>query len=191
MSKKHWEKSSFFRINFDIFRNKIGMYRHFFWEFPDRFFGHFSGFFVSWPNLTRPQSSLTTSLLWRERCDGKEESDGESHPLFSLPITLLPQCALRSKTTDDESDAGTNYPGGQSRPNSPVSLVQYCNCLIGWQNWSSGDSQKRSFEEILVSNQGQTRNRLDQDQVARLGETAVFWAGCAFVSCQDSRWDSL
>ena len=87
MSKKHWEKSSFFRINFDIFRNKIGIYRHFFWEFPDRFFGHFSGFFVSWPNLIRPQSSLTTSLLWRARCDGKEESDGESHPLFSLPIT--------------------------------------------------------------------------------------------------------
>lgn len=92
----------------------------------------------------------------------------ESSSLLPSDHPLLPQCALRSKTTDDESDAGTNYPGGQSRPNSPVSLVQYCNCLIGWQNWSSGDSQKRSFEEILVSNQGQTRNRLDQDQVARL-----------------------
>ena len=125
--------------------------------------------------------------MWWE--GGKQRR--ESSSLLPSDHPLLPQCALGAKTTGDESGAGTNYPGGQSRPNRPVSLVQYCNCLIGWQNWSSGDSQKRSFEEILVSNQGQTRNRLDQDKVARLGETAVFWAGCAFVSCQDSRPDSI
>ena len=95
-----------------------------------------------------------------------------------------------ARTTGDESDEGTNYPDGKSRPNRPFSLMQYCNCL-GWQNWSSGDSQKPSFKEILVSNQGQTRNRLDQDKVARLGETAVFWSGCSFVPCQDSRRHSI
>ena len=40
--------------------------------------------------LTRPQSSLSVSPYWREGCDGKDESEGESFPPFSLPITPAP-----------------------------------------------------------------------------------------------------
>jgi len=43
--KKSWDKSGWiFRINLEIFRDKIGIYKHFLGEFPDRFLGYFSGF---------------------------------------------------------------------------------------------------------------------------------------------------
>ena len=34
-------------INFEIFRDKIGVYKHFLGEFPDRFFWPFFGILVS------------------------------------------------------------------------------------------------------------------------------------------------
>ena len=53
-----------------------------------------------------PESSLTTSPLWRAGWVGEEENKRVSSlPLIPLPITpcMLPQCVLRAKTTGDES----------------------------------------------------------------------------------------
>ena len=52
---------------------------------------------------TCPQSSLTISLQRRAGCDGKEESEGETLPPFSLPITPRSRHARYPKTTGNES----------------------------------------------------------------------------------------
>ena len=53
--------------------------------------------------MTRSQLSFSVSLYWRAGCDGKEESEGESLPPFSLPITPCFRRARYAKTTEDES----------------------------------------------------------------------------------------
>ena len=50
-----------------------------------------------------PAVSLSVSLQWREVCDEKEESRGESLPPFSLPITPCSRRARYTKRTGDES----------------------------------------------------------------------------------------
>ena len=57
--------------------------------------------FISW--LVPTRLSLSVSPQWREGCDGKEESEGESLTPFSLPITPCFRRARYAKTTGDES----------------------------------------------------------------------------------------
>ena len=56
-----------------------------------------------------PDSSPVVSISvspynwWHEGCDEKEESEGESLPSFSLPITPCSRRVRHAKTTGDES----------------------------------------------------------------------------------------
>ena len=54
-------------------------------------------------HLSCPQSSLTNSPERLAGCDGKEESEGETLPPFSLPIIPCSRHARYAKTTGEES----------------------------------------------------------------------------------------